>query len=87
MNNYEQLYKAYQESKIQREKDNLNGVLKSFETEMIKILNQRYQEGISDSTKMQHYKNVVHNLKSKGIRVLRNPNGEHKLIITKEFVR
>ena len=68
------LFQAYKEFQNNREKRKFNAFMDGLEGGLINDLNKAWASGDNDG-----YQRLVSNIKAKGIRVLRNSEGKHKL--------
>lgn len=74
MNSKDKLFDSIQKLEQRRVQRNLDAVMTEFECSAIGNLDNMYE-----SNDVAGYERMVSNLKSRGIKVLRNSNGKHKL--------
>jgi hypothetical protein len=74
MNERDILYSAFRQADEQRKRRNFDAFMDGFEGGLIKNLDDTYKSGNQES-----YQRLLNNIKSKGIKVLRNSEGKHKL--------
>lgn len=74
MDGKDKLFDLFQKAEQQRVKRNLDAFIAGFECGAIEDLDKKYESNDVDG-----YERMVSNLKSRGIKVLRNSNGKHKL--------
>lgn len=73
-NDRDKLYSMFNQVEEERKRRNFNAFMTGFETGLIDDLNKAYASG-----DIEKYNKLVANIKSKGIKVLRNSEGMHKL--------
>lgn len=74
MDGKDKLFDLFQKAEQRRVNRNFDTFIAGFERGVIEDLNKTYESNDADG-----YERLVSNLKSRGIKVLRNSNGEHKL--------
>lgn len=74
MDGKDKLFDLFQKAEQQRVKRNFDAFIAGFECGVIEDLDKKYESNDVDG-----YERMVSNLKSRGIKVLRNSNGKHKL--------
>ena len=72
-NDYDELYSMFKQKKEKEEQEHFNYFMSSLDSGLTRDLNKAYIED------KEHYERLLNNIKSKGIRVFRNKNGEYKL--------
>ena len=73
MNDYDQLYNAFQQARSEHDKQKFNTFISTLESGLTEDLNKAY---LKDK---EEYERILNNIKKQGIRVFRNKKGEHKL--------
>lgn len=74
MNERDILYSAFRQADEQRQRRNFDAFMDGFESGLVKKLDDYYESG-----DQERYQTYLNNIKSKGIKVLRNSEGKHKL--------
>ena len=70
----DKLYSMLNEANEDRKRRNFNAFMDGLESGLVKDLNKAYASG-----DMERYNKLVSNIKARGIRVLRNSQGIHKV--------
>ena len=73
MNDYDGLYSMFEQVQKESKREKFNYFMSSLDSGLTKDLDKAYKED------KEKYERLLNNIKSKGIRVFRNKNGEHKL--------
>lgn len=73
-NERDALYQILQQANEDRKRRNFNYFMDELEKDLIADLDQKYLSG--DTAK---YDSLIKNLKDRGCRIFRNPDGKHKI--------
>ena len=74
MPSYDEMYEQLKQKQEEQNKSRFNLFMSGLDKGLCKDLDDIYASG-----DMTRYKNVVNNMKSKGIKIFRNSTGKHKI--------